>query len=94
MKTIYVITEDRLTPYGDQFTVSLFESDDVTTSQEGQPDRPCRTGDVLSIDPKGYWSGRISGTSGPYELCRKVSKGLLYSPSGTEGKSFLVPYVD
>lgn len=97
LESIYVVTEDRLNVYDNGVTVYLFASDGLlTTFYEGETakTRACIDGDVLSVDPDGNLIGRPVETAGPYELAQKTSKGLLYSPSGKEGKSFLIPYTE
>lgn len=97
LETIYVVTSGRLNALEGGYSVYLFASDNlVTTYYDGSVSktRPCIDGDVLSIDPNGTMGGRPMGTSGPYEVAKKTSKGLLYSPLGHEGKSFLVPYAE
>lgn len=86
-----VLTSSRLNENG---TVRLFKSDGLTTILDGGASRPCIDGDVLSITPEGATIGRPNGTNGPWEQNHITSKGLLFSPSGNEGKQFLVGYVD
>lgn len=97
LESIYVVTSGRLNILDNGCTVYLFSTDTLTTTYyEGSVarTRPCIDGDVLSIDPNGLLTGRPAGTVGPYEVAQKTSKGLLYSPLGNEGKSFLVPYAE
>ena len=49
---------------------------------------------VLSIQPNGEIQTRPKGTAGPYEVYEMSDKGLVYSPLGQNGSSYLIPYVD
>lgn len=97
LQSIYVVTDSRLNQYDGQVTVTLFKDDELITQywENGiLKERPCEDGDVLSVQPDGSLYGRPSGTHGPYELATICSKGLLYKPIGSAGKSYIIPYAE
>lgn len=51
-------------------------------------------GTVMSIQPDGSIETRPRGTAGPYECGLLLSDRVVFSPNGSNGPVFLLPYVD
>lgn len=51
--------------------------------------RPSKAGDVLSMQPGGWWQARVNGTNGTYEQVAVNGALAVYCPEGGEAYGHL-----